>query len=240
MPKNNNFKERRAALLEKARRKDIHPGDPYANNANVSKQDRQENTPPVDEKADEPTTYGRYEVGQEAKTTPIAPAATVAPKNKRKRVTMKTVARELLREHFPDARQVELVGPVAQVITPDGAKTVTVLPPALSMAAQMRDSWERGRLKHVLLEIAEGRRRANREQMEAIKIILDRGWGRAPETHFVASVGPEAAEAVGALTREQLLGVLDAGITAGQNRPVLDSPPTTEAKPSEPLEPSDA
>ena len=78
-------------------------------------------------------------------------------------------------------------------------------------AAHIRALWPEGSLFVLVSEIAAGTRRATREQLTACKELLDRGWGRAPETHIVGSMDSEQREAAAALTKEQLLGLLDAG-----------------------------
>ncbi len=81
-------------------------------------------------------------------------------------------------------------------------------------AAHIRALWPNGALFVLVSEIASGQRKASREQMTACKELMDRGWGRAPETHIVGSMDSEQREAAAALTKEQLLGLLDSGPVA--------------------------
>ncbi len=92
------------------------------------------------------------------------------------------------------------------------AKSIATAPRgAKGAAAQIRALWPEGSLFVLVSEIASGQRRATREQLAACKELMDRGWGRAPETHIVGSMDSEQREAAAALTKEQLLGLLDAG-----------------------------
>jgi hypothetical protein len=89
---------------------------------------------------------------------------------------------------------------------PEGPRPVMTI---INLASKFREVASRADLWGVLWEIATNQRKANREQMEAIKIILERGWGRSPETHLIATMSQEQTAAVGALTQEQLIGLLD-------------------------------
>ena len=92
------------------------------------------------------------------------------------------------------------------------AKSITSDPRGTKgQAAHIRALWPNGALFVLVSEIASGVRKASREQMTACKELMDRGWGRAPETHIVGSMDSEQREAAAALTKEQLLGLLDAG-----------------------------
>lgn len=85
----------------------------------------------------------------------------------------------------------------------------TARPKYLSITAQFRAAAEDMNITQVIKEIGDGTRKATREQLEAIKIMLDRGYGRSAETHLVGAMDAEHREAVSSLTREQLLGLLD-------------------------------
>ena len=60
-------------------------------------------------------------------------------------------------------------------------------------------------------DVATGKIRASREQVTMLRDLMDRRFGRSPETHIVGSMDSEQREAAAALTKEQLLGLLDAG-----------------------------
>jgi len=60
-------------------------------------------------------------------------------------------------------------------------------------------------------DVATGKIRASREQVTMLRDLMDRRFGRSPETHIVGAMDSEQREAAAALTKEQLLGLLDAG-----------------------------
>lgn len=114
-----------------------------------------------------------------------------------------------------DKRLLEAQAEVAEelAIQKDEARgIINPLPHHLKRAnasAQIRALWPDGTLFILVSEIAAGVRKATREQLAAAKDLMDRGWGKAPETHIVGSMDQEQREAAAALTKEQLLGLLD-------------------------------
>ncbi len=67
----------------------------------------------------------------------------------------------------------------------------------------------------IAAEIARGERKATREQVTMLLDCLNRGWGKPAETHLVGAMDPEHRDAVAGLSRDQLLGLLDAPRSAG-------------------------
>ena len=52
---------------------------------------------------------------------------------------------------------------------------------------------------------------AKRDRMDAIKYLVERGYGKIPDTHLFGAMNEEATEAASELTKDQLLGLLDGG-----------------------------
>lgn len=80
------------------------------------------------------------------------------------------------------------------------------------LALQIREATGGGtRLVEIMQDIAEGKIRGTaRDRIEAIRWLADRGYGRTPETLLTGQLGEEQREAALELTREQLLGLIDA------------------------------
>lgn len=61
------------------------------------------------------------------------------------------------------------------------------------------------------VDVTTGKVKASREQVTMLKDLMDRRFGRSPETHLVGAMDSEQREAMSALSKEQLLGLLDSG-----------------------------
>lgn len=84
-----------------------------------------------------------------------------------------------------------------------------------------------------LADVLKGRINATaRDRIDSARILLDRRLGRAPETHIVAAVPSEVAEAMAALSREELLAL-------ATGRPLPELPAATQIVDAEIVEPTD-
>lgn len=90
-----------------------------------------------------------------------------------------------------------------------GSVLTTGKPRWLSAAAWLRAKYPNGELLNIAGEVADGSRRATREQTTMLKDLLDRCYGRSPETHLVSALPEASREAAAELTKEQLLSLLD-------------------------------
>lgn len=108
-----------------------------------------------------------------------------------------------------------------------GSSLATARTRWLGAAAWLRARYPQGELLVIAAKIADGTARATREQTMMLKDLLDRTYGRSPETHLVGAMPEEQRELAAELTKEQLLGLLDAGSLATEsatvNGEVLDS-----------------
>lgn len=77
------------------------------------------------------------------------------------------------------------------------------------LAAAIRETWPAERLQHAFTEIAENPKTSNRDRMEALRWLGERGYGRTPEVHMVGALNEEQRDAAAELTRDQLLALLD-------------------------------
>lgn len=79
------------------------------------------------------------------------------------------------------------------------------------LAAEIRRTSTPERLKGLFEEVAYDPTASKRDRMEAGRWLSDHGYGKAPETHIVGAMPEELREATAELTREQLLGLIEAG-----------------------------
>lgn len=102
-------------------------------------------------------------------------------------------------------------------------------PKWLPFAAQMRARFPDGQLADIAADIATGVAVASREQVTMLRDVLDRVYGRAPETHLIGQTSDTAATE---LSTDQLLAILDAPETerlvAGSVVVIDQAPETTE------------
>lgn len=106
------------------------------------------------------------------------------------------------------------------------------------VSLRFREMIKKAGLDQVVEEIADGTRRGDRVQMEAIKMVYDRAYGRSPETHLVGAMDPEQREALSTLSRSELLGILDT-VPALPEATSAASMATVDVQPTDTTEPTD-
>ncbi len=79
------------------------------------------------------------------------------------------------------------------------------------LAARIRETNPPERLAEAFEAIAYDPATSPRDRMEALRWLGERGYGKTPETHLVGALSDDQRDAAAELTREQLLGLIDAG-----------------------------
>ncbi len=105
--------------------------------------------------------------------------------------------------------------------------------PTASLMKQFRElaQDQNVNIPQLVLDIATGAKRADRQQLDAIKIVFDRGWGKALETVLTGDLDSGAKEAVAELSRVELAEIVAGLKPAPETVAVTDVPPSGTSNP---------